>query len=82
MTTAPRSFANEHLSPARANHGRTAAVLPLPVRAADGVPKVELQGISLSYKTDKGTRLLALDNIGLSVKPGEFLCIVGPSGCG
>jgi NitT/TauT family transport system ATP-binding protein len=57
-------------------------VLPLPVRAGNGIPKVSLNGISLSYKTANGTRLLALDNIDLSVQPGEFLCIVGPSGCG
>jgi NitT/TauT family transport system ATP-binding protein len=82
MTTAHQSLSNDHRSHARANRARTAAVLPLPVRAADGVPKVELQGISLSYKTEKGTRLLALDSIDLRVKPGEFLCIVGPSGCG
>jgi NitT/TauT family transport system ATP-binding protein len=49
---------------------------------ADAVPKVSLQGISLSYKTNDGSRLLALDNINLKVKAGEFLCIVGPSGCG
>jgi len=45
-------------------------------------PKVELSGISLSYRTNDGTRLLALDNINLKVAAGEFLCIVGPSGCG
>ena len=27
-------------------------------------------------------RLVALDDIDLSVKPGEFVCVVGPSGCG
>jgi NitT/TauT family transport system ATP-binding protein len=43
---------------------------------------VSLKGISLSYKTNDGTRLLALDNIHLKVNPGEFVCVVGPSGCG
>jgi NitT/TauT family transport system ATP-binding protein len=43
---------------------------------------VQLQGISLSYKANDGSRLLALDNINLKVSPGEFVCIVGPSGCG
>jgi NitT/TauT family transport system ATP-binding protein len=36
----------------------------------------------LSYRTQSGERLLALDHINLQVKAGEFLCIVGPSGCG
>jgi NitT/TauT family transport system ATP-binding protein len=56
--------------------------LVLPVRRLNGIPKVSLDGISLSYKTNDGSQLLALDNINLKVKPGEFLCIVGPSGCG
>ena len=46
------------------------------------VPKVALDGISLSYRTTSGDGLVALENISLEVKPGEFLCIVGPSGCG
>jgi NitT/TauT family transport system ATP-binding protein len=46
------------------------------------VPKVGLSEICLSYRTQSGERLLALDNINLQVKAGEFLCIVGPSGCG
>jgi NitT/TauT family transport system ATP-binding protein len=48
----------------------------------NGIPKVSLEGISLSYRSNDGSRLLALDNINLRVKAGEFLCIVGPSGCG
>jgi len=46
------------------------------------VPKVGLSEICLSYRTQSGERLLALDHINLEVKAGEFLCIVGPSGCG
>ncbi len=45
-------------------------------------PKVSLAEICLSYRTQTGERLLALDHINLSVNPGEFLTIVGPSGCG
>jgi NitT/TauT family transport system ATP-binding protein len=54
-----------------------------PVRAVShNVPKVGLKDICLSYRTQSGERLLALDHINLQVKAGEFLCIVGPSGCG
>jgi len=44
--------------------------------------KIELSDISLSYRAQPGERLLALDNINLQVRTGEFACIVGPSGCG
>jgi NitT/TauT family transport system ATP-binding protein len=78
------SFANDHRRPVRATTGRWKASGSgvFPIHHADAVPKVSLQGISLSYKTNDGSRLLALDNINLKVKAGEFLCIVGPSGCG
>ena len=71
----------------RANvlHGKTVTpvtTFPAPAAAEVVVPKVALDGISLSYRTTSGDRLLALDKINLEVKPGEFLCIVGPSGCG
>jgi NitT/TauT family transport system ATP-binding protein len=71
----------------RANvlHGKSVAAVsefPAVPAAENFVPKVKLNGISLSYKTTSGSRLLALDNINLEVKQGEFLCIVGPSGCG
>jgi NitT/TauT family transport system ATP-binding protein len=79
------SYANDHRRPLRSATGRwkaEASVLPLHHADSNGVPKVSLKGISLSYKTNDGSRLPALDNINLKVKPGEFLCIVGPSGCG
>ena len=44
--------------------------------------KVSLNDISLSYRTQSGERLLALDKINLQVRAGEFVCVVGPSGCG
>lgn len=46
------------------------------------ISKVGLRDICLSYRTQDGQRLLALDNINLEVRAGEFVCIVGPSGCG
>jgi len=59
------------------------ATVERPVRnILSDVPKVRLGNICLSYRTQAGERLLALDHINLQVKSGEFLCIVGPSGCG
>jgi NitT/TauT family transport system ATP-binding protein len=86
MTTpfSSHQIPGEHRSPIRASRwkpGAAPVVAPLQ-QASSGVPKVWLKGISLSYKTSKGSRLLALDDIDLQVKAGEFLCIVGPSGCG
>jgi len=92
MSTSPQNAYPAAVPPiprpgVRANvfHGKPASsVTTFPSRVATEVvvPKVALDGISLSYKTTSGERLLALDNINLQVKPGEFLCIVGPSGCG
>ena len=53
-----------------------------PRSVSPSTAKVGLNEISLSYRTQSGERLLALDNINLQVRAGEFLCIVGPSGCG
>jgi NitT/TauT family transport system ATP-binding protein len=79
------SFAGDHRRPVRGVSGRwkpDAGLAVLPHHQGSGVPKVTLKGISLGYKTNDGSRLLALDNINLKVNAGEFLCIVGPSGCG
>src|SRR5688572_29844607 len=45
--------------------------------------KLEAQGIRLEYYQSRmDRRLLALDDINLTVMDGEFVSIVGPSGCG
>jgi NitT/TauT family transport system ATP-binding protein len=64
----------------------TGKLAPVPVRRPPAVspetPKVGLSEICLSYRTQSGERLLALDHINLQVHAGEFVCVVGPSGCG
>jgi NitT/TauT family transport system ATP-binding protein len=74
------------VTPSSSRIGSTRGKSGVAVRSArrvlHGVPKVGLSDICLSYRTQSGERLLALDHINLQVKAGEFLCIVGPSGCG
>ena len=44
-------------------------------------PILTLDHLSYAYHTLEG-ETKALSDISLSVKPGEFVAIVGPSGCG
>src|SRR5215510_14086805 len=41
------------------------------------VGKVELAGVTKRFGT-----MVAVDNLDLTVQPGEFLSLLGPSGCG
>src|SRR5262245_12933390 len=42
---------------------------------------IKIAGLRKEYGSGPA-RVVAIDNIDLTVKPGEFVCIVGPSGCG
>jgi sulfonate transport system ATP-binding protein len=81
------AFSGDHRSAGRAalnrwNPGVGLAVLPRHQPEVKVTAKVSLQGISLSYKANGRTHLLALEDINLKVNSGEFVCVVGPSGCG
>lgn len=43
--------------------------------------QLSLVKVSKSYKKP-GRDLAVLENIDLKVKPGEFVCVIGPNGCG
>lgn len=79
---ADASLAASPLSVRSGLSSRLAPVCILEPSAAFQIPKVALSDICLSYRTEKGERLLALDHINLQVRSSEFLCVVGPSGCG
>ena len=74
---------SEHRSPVRGSvTPHKSGLVPVRSNGDNGTAKLTLKNLSLTYKANGSSRLLALDGIDLKVKPGEFLCIVGPSGCG
>jgi len=44
--------------------------------------KVSIQGVSKSFHTKEGMTIEALQNVSFDVSEQEFLCVVGPNGCG
>ena len=48
---------------------------------SDSEPILEFDRIGLEYPVDGGMRRI-IEEISLSIKPGEFVSFVGPSGCG
>jgi NitT/TauT family transport system ATP-binding protein len=47
---------------------------------------LELKNITKSFSVNSSSgerrRVLAIDNVNLSIEEGQFVCFVGPSGCG
>jgi NitT/TauT family transport system ATP-binding protein len=49
--------------------------------AVETPPAVSLRNVSRAFG-ERGAAVLALDRVNLDVRPGEFVCLVGASGCG
>lgn len=43
---------------------------------------LQIRGVSKLYTAPDGSQLRALDNVTLSIAPGEMVSLIGPSGCG
>src|SRR5690625_6281469 len=53
----------------------------IPGVAVPGAAKISARNVGKTFETARGTGI-ALQDFNLEVAEGEFVCIVGPSGCG
>jgi NitT/TauT family transport system ATP-binding protein len=51
-------------------------------RSTEGPDGIELSGVTKRFVTPTGATMTALRDINLTVEPGQFCAIVGPTGCG
>ena len=52
-------------------------------RAGESVcPALELRDVTKVFRLESGQRVAAVDHLSLTIDPGEFVCVVGPSGHG
>jgi NitT/TauT family transport system ATP-binding protein len=56
--------------------------LPAATRQAALTPAIEITGVTRRFLTPEGTFNTAMHDFSLTVQRGEFVCVVGPTGCG
>jgi NitT/TauT family transport system ATP-binding protein len=54
----------------------------VPYSGSTAPPAIDLQGVYKRFPTPSGQVYTALRNLTLSIAPGEFCAVVGPTGCG
>jgi len=52
------------------------------VSVQSGAPAIELTNVTKRFGTQGGGRFTALRDVELTIQPGEFCAVVGPTGCG
>ncbi len=74
------SITQRGIAPTAAS-GSPDASRPLALVREAGTPAVQLTDVSKLYGKGRSA-VLALDKVSLTVAPGEFVCLIGASGCG
>ncbi|MCB1398461.1 MAG: ABC transporter ATP-binding protein, partial [Rhodobacteraceae bacterium] len=54
---------------------------PQPGRDAAPGPLIRIEGVNRTFTRD-GKTVTALSDVSITVAPGEFVVLLGPSGCG
>ncbi|HAM28073.1 MAG TPA: mannosyltransferase [Microbacteriaceae bacterium] len=54
----------------------------LSATTANSDARIEIVGLTKRFLTPKGESFTAIENVTLTVEPGQFCAIVGPTGCG
>jgi len=56
--------------------------VPTPTRPQESRGRIELVDVTKRFATPAGTAFTAIENVRLTVEPGQFCAVVGPTGCG